>query len=467
MMTAALPLLDDASRFTHALRFEMLPDAVVRDAQRRLLDLFGIAAAGTSTRMSSIAREHALDCFAAGRTPARMLFDGRIASAAGAAFAGAATIDSFDGHDGHALTKGHAGVTVLPALLAMTERVPGMSGREFIVQTVLGYELGTRAGIALHATSREYHTSGAWNALAAAAIASRALSFDLTTTRHALGIAEYHGPRSDMMRCIDHPTMLKDGSCWGALAGISAALLASRGFTGAPATTVERDAPAVWADLGERWLILEQYVKPYPVCRWAHPSIAAALAVRAQAGFDAADIKRVEIETFHEAKRLWSGAPRTTEEAQYGVLFPVAAALLHGRVDAGTIGDAGLADPAVRALLPRLVTREHAEFNAAFPAERWARVRIELRDGRRLDSGAMQASGDPARPMTPGAEREKFRTLTGARFGARFASELEAAVDALAEPDTSAAALCELVLNAPTAIGESDARRDDAQAMTS
>jgi 2-methylcitrate dehydratase PrpD len=175
----------------------------------------------------------------------------------------------------------------------------------------------------------------------------------------------------------------------------------------------------------------------------------------------------VEIETFHEAKRLWSGAPRTTEEAQYGVLFPVAAALLHGRVDAGTIGDAGLADPAVRALLPRLVTREHAEFNAAFPAERWARVRIELRDGRRLDSGAMQASGDPARPMTPGAEREKFRTLTGARFGARFASELEAAVDALAEPDTSAAALCELVLNAPTAIGESDARRDDAQAMTS
>ncbi|SAK89998.1 MmgE/PrpD family protein [Caballeronia catudaia] len=449
MMKPTPPLQDDASRFTHALRFDMLPDAVVRDAQRRLLDLFAVAAAGASTRMSSIAREHALDCFAAGRTPARILFDGRIASAAGAAFAGAATIDSFDGHDGHALTKGHAGVTVLPALLAMTERVPGMSGREFIVQTVLGYELGTRAGIALHATSREYHTSGAWNALAAAAIASRALGFDVPMTRHALGIAEYHGPRSDMMRCIDHPTMLKDGSCWGALAGISAALLASRGFTGAPATTVERDAPAIFADLGERWLILEQYVKPYPVCRWAHPSIAAALAVRAQAAFDAINIERVEIETFHEAKRLWSDAPRTTEEAQYGVLFPVAAALLHGRVDADTIGDEGLIDPAVRALLPRLVTHERADFNAAFPAERWARVTVELRDGRRLDSGAMQASGDPARPMTPEAERGKFRALTGACFGARFASELEAAVDALAEPHASASTICELVLNAP------------------
>ena len=29
-----------------------------------------------------------------------------------------------------------------------------------------------------------------------------------------LGIAEYHGPRSQMMRCIDHPTMLKDGAGW-------------------------------------------------------------------------------------------------------------------------------------------------------------------------------------------------------------------------------------------------------------
>ncbi len=74
---------------------------------------------------------------------------------------------------------------------------------------------------------------------------------------------------------------------------------------------------------------------------------------------------------------------------------------------------------------------------------------VELRDGRRLDSGAMQASGDPARPMTYKTEREKFRTLTGTRFGARFARLLEATVDALAEPNVSESMLCERVLNAP------------------
>ena len=57
--------------------------------------------------------------WAAVRPRRALLLDGRRAGLAGAAFAGAATIDAFDAHDGHVLTKGHAGVAVLPALLAV------------------------------------------------------------------------------------------------------------------------------------------------------------------------------------------------------------------------------------------------------------------------------------------------------------------------------------------------------------
>jgi len=61
-----------------------------------------------------------------------------------------------------------------------------------------------------------------------------------------------------MMRCIDHPTMVKDGSGWGAFAGVSAAYLAADGFTGAPAITIEAGGAAEpWSDLGRRWRILE------------------------------------------------------------------------------------------------------------------------------------------------------------------------------------------------------------------
>src|SRR6218665_3331633 len=168
--------------------------------------------------------------------------------------AGAMTIDSCDGHDGHAKPKGHVGVTVLPAWLALADRrhdmpaMPAMGSREFLTALVLGYEIGTRAGIALHASACEYHTSVAWNALAAAALAARLLPLDIQQTREALGIAEYHGPRSQMMRCIDHPTMVKDGSGWGCMAGLSAGFLAQRGFTGAPALTLEQPAAQVYWD---------------------------------------------------------------------------------------------------------------------------------------------------------------------------------------------------------------------------
>ena len=140
-----------------------------------------------------------------------------------------------------------------------------------------------RRAPALHATTPDYHTSGAWIAVAAAAAGARLLKLDADQTAHALGIAEYHGPRSQMMRCIDHPTMLKDGSGWGAMAGVSAALLARNGFTGAPALTIT-EPPDIWSDLGDNWLITQQYFKPYPVCRWAQSPIEAALALRAEHG---------------------------------------------------------------------------------------------------------------------------------------------------------------------------------------
>ena len=54
------------------------------------------------------------------------------------------------------------------------------------------------------------------------------LSLDDAQLAHALGIAEYWGPRGQILRVCESPTMLKDGSSWGAHAGVTAALLAAR-----------------------------------------------------------------------------------------------------------------------------------------------------------------------------------------------------------------------------------------------
>jgi 2-methylcitrate dehydratase PrpD len=235
---ASTPATAPLAAFVAGLRFEDLPQSVAAQARRCLLDLAGVAAAGARTSASALVRDYIADQMAAGARSARMLFDGRRAGVAGAALAGAATIDAVDAHDGHPLTKGHAGVAALPALLAYWDSGASVDARELIVSIVIGYETGTRAGIALHASAADYHCSGAWNALAAAAIGARLLPLRAAQLRHALGIAEYWGPRGQILRVCDHPTMLKDGSAFGAHAGVTAALLAQRGFTGAPALTV-------------------------------------------------------------------------------------------------------------------------------------------------------------------------------------------------------------------------------------
>ena len=108
-----------------------------------------------------------------------MLLDGRRVSPVGAAMAGAATIDSFDGHDGHVLTKGHAGAAVLPGLLAFADAAERpIPGGDFLAALVVGYEVAIRAGIATHRSSPDYHTSGSWNALGVVAASTRLLGLD-------------------------------------------------------------------------------------------------------------------------------------------------------------------------------------------------------------------------------------------------------------------------------------------------
>jgi 2-methylcitrate dehydratase PrpD len=423
----------DLTAFVQDLKFSDLPHDVVRQARRCVLDLVGVAAAGSRTNSAQIANYFAATQLR-GNDNVRMLFDSRHASPAGAAFAGGSTIDAIDAHDGHVLTKGHAGVAVLPALLAVVDFGAACDDREFIVELVLGYEIATRAGIALHGSVPDYHCSGAWNALACAAIASRLLGHSDSQIRHALGIAEYFGPRGQILRACDSPSMVKDGSGWGAHAGVSAAFLARAGFTGAPALTVEhKDVAGHWGDLGVRWHIRDQYFKAYPVCRWAQPAVEAALALQRSERFAADDIAGVELHSFREAVALGAGCavPNSTDEAQYSLTHPVAAALVFGDVGASEIEMPRLADPRVRRLLDCMKVVEDAEFSRLFPAERWASVKITLSDGRTLASQPAIARGNPENPLSDDEIRSKYRALACPVLGSERTERIESAVDAL------------------------------------
>ncbi|MDN3552654.1 MmgE/PrpD family protein [Halomonas almeriensis] len=405
-----------------------LPPATLDRTRHYLLDLLGVAAGATRTPLAEHARRFAMAQHGGDRP---LLFAKGRASSTGAALHGAWLIDALDAHDGQVLTKGHVGVALLPGLLALPD-IEQCSGKEFLGLIALGYEVATRAGIALHATSPDYHTSGAWNALGVAAVAGRVMGLDRARLNHALGIAEFYGPRSQMMRCIDYPTMLKDGSGWGAMTGISAALLAREGFTGAPALTITApEVAGIWQDLGERQYLHEQYLKAYPVCRWAQPAVEAVLSLPAPLP-TSAEITRVEILTFHEARRLHVVHPETTEQAQYSLPWSVACALARGTVDTGAVTHLEADD--IKRLASRIEIHEREDFNACFPAERWAQARLHLSDGRTLSSQPCEVLGNPHNPLSEQDIQAKYRSLAEPVLGGRSETLREVVSDLEARP---------------------------------
>ncbi len=418
--------------FIHDVRWEDIPQHVQQQAKRCLLDTIGVAIVGRQTELSRIIYNHAARQF--GGNDAPLWFDGRQVSAAGASLAIGMTIDSVDLHDSCRPVKGHAGVAQVPAALSSLGMGDGaVSGKELLATLAMAYDIATRTGTAQHATVCDYHTSGSWNAVGTAAIIARRMGLTYEQTRHALGIAEYHGPRSQMMRAIDYPTMIKDGSGWGAMAGVSAGLLAADGFTGAPAITVEQaftneEIAPYWADLGERWSLMIHYFKPYAVCYWAQAAIAGSLQLKQENNLETDDIAKIKVYTFHEATRLAMRRPKLTDEAQYSLPFPVAGALVHGQLYLDELSGDNLTHPEVLRLSDAVELIEDEYFNARFPAYRLSRVEIETTDGRLFDSGVVKPLWDLSEQATDDALLDKFRRLAHAYLPTQRADALEQAI---------------------------------------
>ncbi|MFV2052409.1 MmgE/PrpD family protein [Aliiroseovarius sp. YM-037] len=429
--------------FDHIANFILarseMPQSALEMAATLLIDTVGVAAGAAGLEAGQIARDHAFAFHGAGSPEhsAHLLFDGRQASIPGMAFAAATQIDNLDGHDGLNATKGHIGCAVVPALLAFAENRPDLTGREALEALVMSYEVAARAAFALHGSVSDYHTSGAWNALGVAALGCRLRDASSEHLRQALGIAEYHGPRSQMMREIANPTMLHDGSGMGALVGSMAALMAIDGFTGAPAITVEsKEASTHWADLGKVWTIEQNYIKPYPVCRWAHAAIDALSALMREYGFAQRDVASIEVNTFAEAAALYRRMPSTTSQAQYSLPFALSVMLTHGRIGPEHISGKGLSDPDVAKILPMISVREGARHSRRFPAARCSDITITLRDGRQLASGDVDARGGPEDPMEMQEIERKFQSMT-ATLGTERAAALWGIRERLPQPGVS------------------------------
>ncbi len=400
-----------------------LPASVQHQTRRCLLDLVGALLAGRRTPVGDIMAEVARESFAGDQ--ATIVVSGERVSFVGAALANGFSQNALDIDDGYRLVKGHPGASFLPGLLAALEVKGGSSGTDFLTALAIGYEIGIRAGLIRHAAYPTYHSSGSWGAVATAAAAGRLLGLDRNHLREALGTAEYHAPIAPMAKGIDVPCMGKDSLGWGNMTGLASVMMARRGFTGVEPFFSDSPKKEWLTELGTTYEILNLYFKPYAACRWAQPAVAGCLKLVREHHLDPAELAAVRVRTFKAAASLTRRPPRNTEEAQYNLAFPVAAALLDGVVGPSQVLPPRLFDRDILDLAGRLEVEVEAAFEDRFPAKAMASVEIITRAGRRFDSGPVEARWEPPDTLPTDTElKEKFIWLAAPVVGQARAHEL-------------------------------------------
>ncbi|MFN0168905.1 MAG: MmgE/PrpD family protein [Bryobacteraceae bacterium] len=406
--------------FVHRTRLEDFPQSVVHQGRRCFLDLLGCSFAGIPARTSEIARRFALSF--GGTEQASLYGSTRRAPLVLSVFANATVCEALDADDGYNLVKGHPGAFLLPAVLALAEQRP-MSGEGALTALLVGYEIAMRAGRIVRIVCPTYHGSGSWGGLGVAAVAARALGLAAGETAHALGAAEYHGTMAPIMRCVSLPGMVKDGVAWSAFGGVSAALLAQQGFTSTPSLFGVPEAADLVNSLGREFLIEQLYFKPYCTCRWAQAPVRGALKVCRDYGISPERIRRIRIETFAEACALTRKFPQTSEEAQYSVAYPIAVALLEGDCGPAQVLERALPNERARGLMERMEFVVRPDFQARFPARRFAEIIVETVEGE-FTSGPVTAPGDADDPLPDHDLEDKFRRYAAPYLDAAQANAL-------------------------------------------
>jgi 2-methylcitrate dehydratase PrpD len=431
--------------FAANLRFDAIPEHVVRKTEDLLVDWFGSCLAGKGARpVESIAK------FAAQMGPAtgksEQLVSRVQTSPYFAAMVNAAASHLAEQDDVHNGSVFHPAAVVFPVALALTQSL-GLSGKRLLAAAVAGYEVGIRAGEFLGRSHyKVFHTTGTAGTLAAAATAGNLLGLNAEQMQHALGSA---GTQSaglwEFLRTGADSKQLHTAHA--AAAGLLSAQLAQDGFTGAAqifegaqglAAGMSSDAdPARLTDglamngTATRWATIETSFKYHACCRHTHPAADALLQVIKTHQLKADDIARVVTHVHQGAIDVLGPVvnPVTVHQSKFSMGTTLALAAQFGYAGL-TEFDEHFKDAATVALCNKVSMELDAEVDAAYPRRWIGKVTVTTADGRSLQGRVDEPKGDPGNTLTREEITAKAKRLA-AYSGAASASDMDLAIERL------------------------------------
>jgi len=411
---AAKDVTRKLARYVVAAKYEDLPAAVRKEAQRTLLNWAGCAIGGSRHETVDIAIS-ALAPFA-GPGQATVLGRKERLDVLHASLMNGISSHIFDYDDTHLRTIIHPAGPVASAILALAE-YQAVSGRDFLNALVLGAEVECRIGNAVWPNHYDigWHITGTAGVFGSAAAVGKLLKLNEQQMVWALGLAASQPVGLREM----FGTMTKSFSPGRAAQnGFTAALMASKNYTSsdqgieasrgwANVLSTAHNYSEITEKLGQTYEISINTYKPFACGVVIHPTLDACIQLRNQYKLTADQIERVELKVHPLVLELTGKkAPQTGLEGKFSVYYAAAVALMQGAAGERQFSDKLAKDPAVVALRDRVGTT----IDPAIGPEQ-VRVIVTMKDGRKLEKYIDNVIGSVKNPMSDAALEVKFADL--------------------------------------------------------
>jgi 2-methylcitrate dehydratase PrpD len=129
-------------------------------------------------------------------------------------------------------------------------------------------------------------------------------------------------------------------------------------------------------------------------------------------GIKAENVAAVTVKTFERATLLSKIEPKTADEAQYNIAYPVATAVIYGDFGIEHLSEDSLYDKKVLSMMKKLRFETDPKLDKEFPKRRICRVEIETLDGKKYLSPECEPRGDACENIGIDWLSDKFRRIT-------------------------------------------------------
>jgi len=399
--------------FILGTKWSDLPSEVRARMRGCFVDLLGALIIGSRSRQFEAGLQLAESVYGGGDIP--VIGSDKRFNFMGAAAAMGHSSNAYDIDDGHNMTRAHPGTSFVGAVLAAAYEYD-LTLAEFLTAMLVAYETTIRSGAAIMDYYNYAHSSGTFGAVGTAAGVGRIRGYTKEQLNNVLSVAEFNAPLVPGIRSVEYPSMNKDGVPFGVIVGIMALAASECGFEGNKNLLESDEHSHYLDDLGTKYQVMDLYFKPYTCCRWAHPAIDACVGLMRENGITYRDIESVTIHTFHRATLLSKIVPKTADEAQYNIAYPVAASLVYGDFGLAQVREENLGDPVVLDMMKKLSFAVDEKLDAQFPARRICRAEIVTTDGRKFISDECEPRGEAKENIGVDWLCDKFRRITGPVF---------------------------------------------------